>query len=125
VKCCMRACTLLAVAGIATTLSGCWTGPQSPPSTNGVIRGTLESCGTASPVLMLHRTDGRVVATSAWHAPSSGTSGGSELTLDFSFAIEPGAYYLTMNNEYQMPPQDRQIELGRNQVFTIHIVACS
>lgn len=99
--------------------------PESPTSTSGVIRGTLASCGPASPVVMLHRTDGRVVATSAWHPPSSGTSGGSERTLDFSFAIEPGAYYLTMNNEYQMPPRDRQIELVRNQVFTTHIVACS
>ena len=30
-----------------------------------------------------------------------------------------------MNNEYQMPPRDRQIELVRNQVFTTLIVACS
>ena len=124
-NCCMRALTLLAVAGIAVLLSGCSAGPQSEPSSQGVIRGTLLSCGPASPVLTLHERDGRVVATSVWHPPTSGPSVAGKRTLDFSFAIEPGAYYLTMNNEYQMPPQDRQIELVRNQVFTTHIVACS
>lgn len=124
-NCCMRALALLAVAGIAVLLPGCSVGPKSEPPSQGVIRGTLLSCGPASPVVTLHERDGRVVARSVWHPPTPSPSVGGERTLDFSFTIEPGAYYLTMNNEYQMPPRDRQIELVRNQVFTTHIVACT
>ncbi len=116
---------LVAVAGMATFLSGCSTGLKGPPWSDGVIRGTLVSCGPGSPVLMLHQKDGRMIATSRWHPPSSDADEGSKRTLDFSFTIEPGSYYLTMNNEYQMPPQDRQIELVRNQIVTTQIVACS
>ena len=115
---------LLTVAGIATILSGCSAGPHGPPPSDGLVRGTLVSCGPGSPVVTLHQRNGRVIATARWHPPSSRARSGGERTLDFAFVVEPGAYYLTMNNEYQMPPQDRQIELARSQVVTTHIVAC-
>ena len=115
---------LLTVAKIATILSGCSAGPHSPKLSDGLARSTLVSCGPGPPAVMLHRGDGRVIAASRWHPASSGTRGGGERTLDFSFAVEPGAPYLTMNNEHHMPTQDRQIELAPNQVATSHVVAC-
>ncbi len=45
-------------------------------------------------------------------------------TLYFSFRVKPGDYYLTMNNDYPMPPGDRQIHLVKSQKFTTVITAC-
>jgi hypothetical protein len=117
---------LLAFAGIVTLLSGCSAAPRVLPSSssNGVIRGTLEACGHGpSPTVTLHDKDGQVVATAVWHRPTS-SGGTNERTLDFSFTVRPGRYYLTMNNEFQMPPTARQIDLPTDQVFTTHIAAC-
>ncbi len=121
----IRSLLLLAFAGIATLLSGCSGSPTSPPSSNGTIRGTLEACGPGpSPAVTLHYKDGQIAATAVWHPPSS-SEAASKRTLDFSFTVRPGQYYLTMNNEFQMPPQARQITLTASQVFTTHIVACT
>ena len=96
---------LVAVAGMATFLSGCSAGLESRPLSDGVV-----SCGPGSPVVMLHQGDGRVAPSGHVTSP---------------FTVEGGAYYLTMTNEYQMPPQDRQIALVRDQVVAPQIVACS
>ena len=44
-------------------------------NSRGVVRGTLQVCDLASPVLFLHRTDGKIAATASWH--SSASSGGT------------------------------------------------
>jgi len=93
----------------------------------GVIRGTLETCGPGpSPAVILHENSGRVIATAVWHPTASSNPGGaSKRTLHFSFSAPPGLYYLTMNNEYQMPPQARQIDLTAGRTFKTEIVACT
>jgi hypothetical protein len=99
--------------------SGC---ADASPNSVGVIRGTLDVCNLDSPVLFLHRSGGRIVATAVWHPPASSGKTTARV-LDFSFSERPGHYYLTMNNEYPMPPADRQIHLVAGHRFTTHIVA--
>jgi hypothetical protein len=74
----------------------------------------------------LHDKDGTAVATAVWRpAASSGTPHANERTLHFSFSVPRGDYYLTMNNEYQTPPQARQVDLSASQTFTTHLVGCT
>jgi hypothetical protein len=89
-----------------------------------IIRGTLEVCGPGpAPAVSLHDRDGTVVRTEVWRTGSSARGSGRR-TLDFSFSVRRKEYYLTMNNEYQMPPQARQIDLAKHRIFTTRIVAC-
>jgi hypothetical protein len=103
------------------TVALCSGPADASASSKGVVRGTLAVCAVSSPVLFLHRTDGKVVATASWHPPASGAS--KERVLPFSFTERPGHYYLTMNNDYPMPVPDRQIHLVAGEHFTTHIVA--
>jgi hypothetical protein len=105
---------------LAVLLSSGYANASTNPT--GVVRGTLQVCDLASPVLSLHRNDGKIVATALWHPPA-GSGGTARRLLHFSFTERPGHYYLTMNNEYQMPPADRQIHLVAGHHFTTHIVA--
>jgi hypothetical protein len=98
--------------------------PVGRATTSAVIRGTLVACGPLAPVLTLHRRDGTVVDVSTWRAFSSRKDGEGRRILDFSFTVHPDEYYLTMNNEDQMPPRDRQIDLVGHKVFRTRIVAC-
>ena len=136
--------SLIAVAGMTTAivgLAGGWsatTRPQGPAETHKVIpvgrqtskalvRGTLKACGPGpSSSVTLHDKDGTAVATAVWRpAASSGTPHANERTLHFSFSVPRGDYYLTMNNEYQTPPQARQVDLSASQTFTTHLVGCT
>jgi hypothetical protein len=98
--------------------------PVGRATSGAVIRGTLAACGRLAPVLTLHQGDGTVVDVSTWRAYPSRTDGEGRRILDFSFTVHPDEYYLTMNNEDQMPPRDRQIGLVGHQVFRTRIVAC-
>jgi hypothetical protein len=101
--------------------------PAARPTSNAVISGTLEACGPGpSPVVTLHDRDGHVVTTAVWHpVASSGTGSANKRTVHFSFSVRQGDYYLTMNNEYPMPAQARQIYLTSGQAFVTHILACT
>jgi hypothetical protein len=101
--------------------------PAGRATSRAGIRGSLVACGPGPlPAVALHRRNGSVVATAVWHAvASSRTSDASRQTLHFSFSVPRGYYYLTMDNEYQMPPQARQISLEAGQTFMTHIVACT
>ena len=113
---------LTVLGGVLLLDLGCTALPTAAASPRGVIRGSLVSCSPEAPALTLQKKDGQVVATSVWHGTSSTSA--SERTLYFSFRTKPGNYYLAMNNDFQMPPRDRQIHLSARQIFTTHIVAC-
>jgi hypothetical protein len=101
--------------------------PVGRATSSATIRGNLIACGPGPlPAVALHHRNGSVVAIAVWHsAASSRTSDASKRTLHFSFSVPRGYYYLTMDNEYQMPPQAREIYLGAGRTFVTHIVACT
>jgi hypothetical protein len=117
----MKTGTLVALAGLAMIIASCSATPLSAGSSDAVVRGTLAVCGPEAPTLTLHQMDGKVVSSSVW-PPHTRRVG--QRTLDFSFTVQPGEYYLAMNNQDQMPARDRQMDLVGNQAFVTHIVAC-
>jgi hypothetical protein len=132
------ACLTTAIVGLAGGWSSTTTRPQGPAETHNVtpvgrqassafVRGSLKVCGPGpSPAVTLHDKAGTVVATAVWRpASASSTTGANTRTLYFSFSVPKGDYYLTMNNEYQTPPQARQIDLSASQTFTTHLVGCT
>jgi hypothetical protein len=101
------------------------TGIAAAASASAVIRGTLQTCVRhVAPVVSLHKNDGGIVGRAAWRHPRASSLTGRR-TVNFTFTVPPGQYYLTMNNQYQMPPAARQIDIKAHHVFVTHIVACA
>jgi hypothetical protein len=114
----------LVLLGAVGAVAAVTTDSAAASSPSAIIRGTLQSCAPhVTPSVTLHKDDGRIISSADWHHPSASNAG--RRTLKFSFRVSAGQYYLTMNNQYQMPPAARQIDIRAHGVFVTHIVACA